>query len=147
MKKTFLTDQTDDTTWYTQTCIDSHEMRCMSCGTQIKDSRSKLIKFQRFKSGLTTMTIWFFHAKIQDQKYRSSEFSLGTEYDWSWFFSAFRSAAIWCARTVPWRPESGWKWNSHWPDRVHCQRSCTATTCIVLALLFYFSKDETGKAL
>ena len=75
MKKTFLTDQTDDATWYMQACIDSHEMRCMSCGTQIKDSRSKLIKFQRFKSGLTTMTIWFFHAKIQDQKYRSSEFS------------------------------------------------------------------------
>ena len=92
MKKTFLTDQTDDAIWYMQACIDSHEMRCMSCGTQIKDSRSKLIKFQRFKSGLTTMTIWFFHAKIQDQKYRSSEFYRYGIYDWSWFFSAFRSA-------------------------------------------------------
>jgi len=42
MKKTFLTDQTDDATWYImQACIGSHEMHVLWC-TDMKDSRSKL---------------------------------------------------------------------------------------------------------
>lgn len=88
-----------------------------------------------------------YDSSMQKSKIKSSSDLLEVRNIWlKLVFSAFRSAASWCARTVPWRPESGRKWNSHWPNRVHCQRSCTATTCNVTFLYdCCFTSQRQGK--